>query len=81
LKRITQSATSDGHPTDLGCIFPRSVVKDGPDRQQSARLRGILARLANRRTSPAVNSVRTAIASPVANDPPFATLNDFADDL
>src|SRR5215469_7424790 len=38
------------------------------------------ARLANRRTSPAVKSVRTATAWPMANDPPFASLNHFAAD-
>lgn len=38
-------------------------------------------RLANRRTSPLVQSVRTAIARPIANDPPFATLNHCAGDL
>ena len=30
---------------------------------------------------PAVQSVRTAIAWPMANDPPFATLNQFVADL
>src|SRR6185436_17168399 len=38
------------------------------------------ARLANRRTSPAVKSVRTAIAWPMSNDPPFATLNHAVSD-
>ena len=70
------------HPTDLGGIFPQSAVEHCRDRQQSACLRGILrplghpADLAGR-----VKSVRTASAWPMANDPPFATLNQFAADL
>jgi len=39
------------------------------------------ARLAIRRNSPELKSVRTANAWPMANDPPFATLNHFAADL
>jgi hypothetical protein len=52
---------------------------------QSLHIQGVRATsfacLANRRTSPAVKSVRTAIAWPMANDPPFATFNHFAGDL
>ena len=76
---VPQSLTV--HPTDLGGFFSRGAVKHRRDRQKSACLRPIPRPLGKPANLAPVKSVRTAIAWPMANDPPFATLNHFAVDL
>src|SRR5271154_1023084 len=58
--------------------LPSSTAAIASSRRACA---AFFTRCATRRTSPLVQSVRTTMARPMANDPPFATLNHFTDDL
>src|SRR4249920_2966640 len=68
-------------PPIFAASSPRGTVEHCCDRKQPARLSGVLTRVARRRSFWLEKSVRTAIAVPMANDPPFATLNHVAGDL
>ena len=69
------------HAADLRRLFPRGTVEHCCDRKQPARLSGVLNPRRQATKFLAEKSVRTAIAVPMANDPPFATLNYVAGDL
>src|SRR5271168_5540686 len=69
------------HAADLRRLLSRAAVEHRRDRKQSARLRRILHPLRNPPNIAARTVLRTTMARPMANDPPFATLNHFADDL
>src|SRR5579863_5180248 len=58
--------------------LPSSTAAIASSRRACA---AFFTRCATRRTEPLVSSVRTTMARPMANDPPFATLNHFTGDL
>ena len=72
---VSKASLKNGIAERYGLQREVVAVEHCRDRQQSARLRHILRPLGSWRTSPAVKSIRTAIAWPMANDPPFANLN------
>src|SRR5277367_2786045 len=63
---------------DCSRELPSSTAAIASSRRACA---AFFTRCATRRTSPLVQSDRTTMARPMANDPPFATLNHFTGDL
>src|SRR6516165_7759324 len=81
LNRITQSRNVwRSIPPILAASFREAPSRTAAIASSRRACAASFARLANRRTSPAVKSVRTATAWPMANDPPFASLNHLAAD-